>query len=104
MATEDEIEQLRRMTDTDDSNDVYTAEVLSTYIDNLGGDLAAAAGAVWSEKAASYAGLVDVTESGSSRRLSQLHDHALKMRNHFTPPDTVPDAAGASFTIGMERA
>lgn len=102
MATQEEIEQLRRMTDVDDGDDVYTEEVLSTYIDNLAGNLTAVAAAIWAEKAASYAGLVDVTESGSSRRLSQLHTAALTMAKKYQPDET-PDQGGASFTTGMER-
>lgn len=102
MATEEQVEQLRRMTDVADDDETYTYEVLATYIDNLGEDMAAAAGAVWAEKAASYAGLVDVTESGSSRRLSQLHTQALTMAKRFQPDDT-PEQGTMSFTTGMER-
>lgn len=101
MASESEVFRLRRMTDVDDGDTTYTYEVLAQYIDDLG-SLEAAAGAVWTEKAASAAALVDVTESGSSRRLSQLADQALKMRNHFTP-DPDDDTRGSSFTVGVER-
>ena len=67
--TPDEIAQLRRMAGLADDDAVYTDEVLELYFDNLGGDLNAVAAAIWGEKAASASSLVDVTESGSSRRL-----------------------------------
>lgn len=103
MASEDEVEQLRRMVDVTADDQKWTYEVLASYIDSLSGNLAAAAGAIWREKAASFASLTDVSESGSSRRLSQMHDQALKMASHFDPSDTTDDTRGMSFTTGMER-
>lgn len=101
MATIDEVHQLRRMTGLDPDDTTYTGELLSAYIDNLG-TLEAAASAVWAEKAAVAANLVDITESGSSRRLSQLADNALKMRTAFGGVDDTA-SGGGSFTTGMER-
>lgn len=104
MATPDQIAQLRRMTSLSDDDQVYTDEVLGVYIDNLG-SLEAAASAIWREKASALAGLVDTTESGSSRRLSQLYDQALKMGQAFQPgdEDDTLQPRQASFTVGMER-
>jgi hypothetical protein len=48
------------------------------------GSLNAAAGQAWVQKASSYAEVVDVAESGSSRKLSDLHKHALTMSDHYT--------------------
>lgn len=104
MATAEDIDRLRRIAAIADDDETYTDEVLGTYLDNLG-SLEAAAGAVWTEKAASFSGLVDVTESGSSRRLSQLHSQALTMAKAFAmPEDDTGEPGRASFTTGMERA
>ncbi len=100
MATPEEVQQLRRMTGLDPDDTVYTGDLLSTYIDNLG-TLELAASAIWGEIAAQAASLVDVTESGSSRRLSQLTDNAIKMRGALGGVDDT--SGGGSFTVGMER-
>jgi hypothetical protein len=102
MATDEEVARLRRMTDVAVGDTTYTYEVLAEFVDS-NDTLEAAAGAVWSEKAAALAGLVDVTESGSSRRLSQLHSQALEMRKHFAPDDVTDDTGGRSFTVAIER-
>jgi hypothetical protein len=68
-------------------------------IEDLGFEAAAAA--VWQEKAASVAGLVDVTESGSSRRLSQLKDAYLAMGTAVG--GVVQESTGGTFTVEIER-
>lgn len=100
MASEAEVARLRRITDLADDDSVYTDTLLGQLIDNLG--IETAASQIWKEKAARYAGLVDTTESGSSRRLSQLWEHALKMGDEFTPVDPTP-AGGSSYTVEIER-
>jgi hypothetical protein len=99
MATEAELARMRRMTDLDSADPVYTDEVLGGMIDEMG--VEGASSAVWREKAAVYAGLVDTTESGSSRRLSQLHSQALAMAGGATDTDT--GTTGGSFTVEIER-
>lgn len=100
MASIDDVAKLRRMTALEAADPVYTDSLLGGMIDDLGFEAAAAQ--VWSEKAAAAATLVDTTESGSTRRLSQLQEHALKMRQQFAP-DPTDDTAGRSFTVGVER-
>ena len=106
MATPIEIARLRRL--IGEPNDVapWTDAVLSDIIDNAE-DLDVAALEVWEAKAASAASMVDTAESGSSRRLSQLHDQALKMVAHYrtatTPPSTPDDLAGYTYTLPIER-
>lgn len=48
------------------------------------GSVEEAAARLWTKKAATYAGLVDVTEGASSRKLSQLHDQALEMATRLS--------------------
>ncbi|QPX62561.1 hypothetical protein SEA_WOLLYPOG_8 [Arthrobacter phage Wollypog] len=88
MATAAQITSLRRITDG-----------ASTYTDQEIGDMFDAglterqiAYRVWNEIAASAASLVDVSESGSSRQLSQAHRNALTMAAQYAPeadPDYV---------------
>jgi hypothetical protein len=100
MASDSDIARLRRMTDLSDEDSVYTDQLLGAMIDEL--TFEAAAASVWREKAASYAALVDTTESGSSRRLSQLHDQAVRMAG-VVGPVTEEVTKGGSFTVGIER-
>jgi hypothetical protein len=86
------------MTALDADDAVYTDTVIDGMIEDLGFE--AAASAVWQEKAASVAGLVDTTESGSSRRLSQLREAYLEMGGAIGG-DTSTGAG--SFTVEIER-
>lgn len=51
-----------------------------------------AAETIWRAKAASYAHLVDITEGGSSRKMSSLYTNALAMADSMR--DDVVDASG----------
>jgi hypothetical protein len=100
MASESEIASLRRATALDPADPVYTDSLVGGMIDDLGFETAAAT--IWREKAASVAGLVDTTESGSSRALSQLRDGYLEMANAINP-DVTGSPAGSSFTVAVDR-
>jgi hypothetical protein len=106
MATVLEIARLRRLIGEPNDTTPWTDVVLADIIDNAE-DLDLAALEVWEAKAASAASMVDTAESGSSRRLSQLHDQALKMVAHYrsaTTPTEVPvDLAGYTYTLPIER-
>lgn len=99
MATTEQIASLRRVTALEAEDEIYTDQLLGGMIDDLGYEAAAAT--VWREKAASVAGLVDTTESGSSRRLSQLRDGYLAMAKAADPTEL--GTGGISFTVGVER-
>jgi hypothetical protein len=100
MATIIQIAQFRRMTGLTENVEPYTDTYISNIIDELGFETAAAS--VWREKAASAAGLVDMTESGSTRRLSQLYSQYLAMSNALDPP-VAEEASGGSYTVEIER-
>jgi hypothetical protein len=100
MADADQIATLRRMTALADDDPVYTDSLLGGMIDDLGFEAAAAQ--VWREKAAVVAGLVDTTESGSSRNLSQLRKGYLEMASAINP-QTPAETGGISYTVGIER-
>jgi hypothetical protein len=98
MATALEIADLRAL--VDDKVEPYEFEdaELGGHIDAAGGDLRAAAGTVWAVKASRLAGLVDVTEGSSSRKMSQLHQQALAMAKYYggepTPAATTSGRSG----------
>lgn len=82
MATADELAQLRSLIGEPNNAAPYTDAALNTRIDAAnfeGTDLRSLAATIWREKAASYAGVVDVQEGNSKRTLSQLQSQALKM-------------------------
>lgn len=49
-------------------------------------DLRTYAATIWEAKAAEAVPLVDVSESGSSRAMGQIHAHALKMAERYRAP------------------
>lgn len=98
MADADDLARMRRVTALPDNVEPYTDTLLSNLIDELGFEAAAAA--LWREKAASVAGLVDIAESGSSRRLSGLRDAYLGMATAIDPSDA---GGGSSYTVPIER-
>lgn len=99
MASVTDIASLRRATALDPADPVYTDSLLGGMIDDLGFDTAAAT--VWREKAAAVAGMVDTTESGSSRALSQLRKGYMEMASAAKPES---EAVGSgSYTVAVER-
>lgn len=80
MATPQQIQQLRRLADYHET-DPYDDTQLSTIVDET--SLYRAAERLWNERAASLVGLVNVSESGSSRSLGDMHKNALAMAAHF---------------------
>lgn len=83
MATAQELASLRDMVSEPDTTNGWTNERLEAVIaETLSGgatDLRAAAATIWERKAAGLTILSDTTESGSSRRNSQVFEHAMKM-------------------------
>jgi hypothetical protein len=99
MATEAQVSRLRRMID-EASTDTYSDSDLSSIID-ISENLELAASDIWMEKAASLARLVNVSESGSSRSLSDLHKNALLMSSNYSSAgraDIVQEEAAVSRT------
>ena len=100
MATQDQLDALHRATNIPASDTTYTDELLASYIDETG-SVAAAAAQIWREIAAATATFVDTTESGSSRKLSDLHKNALAIAAGFDQVGTV--SGGQAFTVAVER-
>lgn len=95
MATDTQIASIRRLTAEAVG---YTDEQLSVMIDS-GMTEDQMAYRIWNEIAASTAQLVNVSESGSTRALSDLHKNALTMANSFRSPVTL----NADITIKRTR-
>src|SRR4051812_5689339 len=84
----------------DESLAFFSDEELQAILDLGGGEVYWAASVAWGMKAAEYANLIDIDESGSTRKLSQKHRQALQMWNYyeeqartlqnFTPPSARP--------------
>lgn len=76
MATSDQVAEVRENTN-EPTADPYTDSEIGQLIDALG-SVNLASAAIWSRKAASYVEVVDTTEAGASRKLSDLYDRAVK--------------------------
>lgn len=83
MATAAEVLELRDYINEPDDSNGWSDTKLSGYIDRYDSALAAAA-RVWSVKASEFSSLVDVSESGSSRKLSDLYKNATSMAAHYS--------------------
>lgn len=100
MATAQEIADFRLLIDEADDKLPYTDAALGTRLD-VASSPQALASTIWTEKAAAYAALVDVSESGSSRALGQLQDKALAMAKTFNAMD--PTAPGTGTAVRGTR-
>lgn len=98
------LQQLRRMTgETDTDSSDYSDEDMDAVLVAATGNLRAAAAQIWDEKAAKLAGLVDVSESGSSRRMSQAHANALGMATALRDGDVTGERATGARNRTIRR-
>lgn len=108
MATPEEIAELRRMIGEPDSDPPWDDTSLTALIDGSS-SMNVAAKKAWEQKAAAYASMVDVSESGSSRRLSQLQEQALRMVSYYRGlaegevGENDVDLTGYTYTLPIER-
>lgn len=86
MASPEGIAALRKLINEPDDTNGWTDDYLGGILDS-GLTLNAAAGSVWTTKAGQFSTLVDVSESGSSRKLSDLHKNALTMAKFYQGAD-----------------
>lgn len=102
MATKAQINDLRLKVDIQSNDPPYTDEFMAQMID--AGGVFKAASDIWMLKAAEAADFVDTAESGSSRKMSQLADNALRMAQAMKAEDEAENGlAGRSFTVRSER-
>lgn len=96
MATADDVDLLKKLGSSAYEN--YNDIALGVMIDNL--TINGAAAQLWRETAASTTELVDVSESGSSRKLGSVHSNALAMAKYYQGlVDAAAEAASNATTI-----
>lgn len=83
MASAASIQELRDLIAEPDDTNGWTDARLGEILDARDEDVQSSAGHVWTVKASTYAGMVDVSESGSSRKLGDLHRQAMAMAALF---------------------
>lgn len=85
MAAPTSIQTLRRLIDEpDEASSTYTDAELVARLSDTGDDTNLVALEVWREKMAAASSLVNTSEGGSSRSMSQAFDHAVKMVEYFS--------------------
>lgn len=91
MATDDQIAALKLLIAPTDLTD---EQIGSVY--DASKNMNEAASFIWQSKAAQFSTIVDVAESGSSRKMGDLFNHALQLARYHggTDADTGPDAGG----------
>lgn len=82
MASLEDLTTLREYVNEPDDTNGWTDDRLSGILD-AGLTPYSAAGRVWALKAGQYSTLVDVSESGSTRKLSDLRKNAMEMAKHY---------------------
>lgn len=105
--TPEQIDRLRRKlgdrvpTSGDDSDTFFrNAEIVELWNEASGViDFAALKG--WQEKAAEYARLIDISESGSDRKLSQKHTNANRMVTIFRQSIADNPISSAKGRVGV---
>lgn len=99
MASDEDIETLVLMV----GSELLTPEEMGKIIDLNDGDLTFAAAQVWEIRAGKYHGLVDITESGSSRKMSDLHKNALAMAANYRGRGVIAEEEVTSGRSGTRR-
>ncbi len=103
MATAEEIAAFRLLIDETVDKLPYDDSSIGTRLDAATSPESLAK-EIWLEKAAKYASLVNVTESGSSRSMSDLHKNALAMAKGFGDADpTAPGTGPAARGVRMQK-
>jgi hypothetical protein len=84
---------------------VYSDVTLGVYLDANAGNFTKTAGVIWREKSATYAKAVDITEAGSSRKMSDMFNNALAMAKWYESQNTpvVPTVVASTHTRRIVR-
>lgn len=100
MATPEQIAALRLLI-AEPSEETYTDAVLMALYDAAANPNLVAYD-IWTQKAAAVAGLVDVSEGGSSRKMGDLYEQYLSMAATFATratSETLPPTGAGSLRI-----
>lgn len=82
MAAE-QVVQVRLNIAEPDETGGWTDARIQSVLDAYDQDVNASSGYIWSVKAAETATLVDISENGSSRKMSDVHKNALAMTTYY---------------------
>lgn len=93
MATPEQIAELRFNIKEPNNVEPYTDEFLGAMIDAYGVNTSTSK--VWTGKAASVAHLMDISEGGSSRKMSDLHKNYLTIAAAYE--DGTADPSGDAY-------
>ncbi|MGE3487445.1 MAG: hypothetical protein AB7L09_22215 [Nitrospira sp.] len=103
MATDAQYQELVLLVGTE----MLTEDQLKAVIDLNAGDMDASAAQVWEIRAGRYHGLVNISESGSSRSMGDLHQNAIRMaamyRGKIAAEDQEASGARRSGTRAIRR-
>lgn len=77
------VDELRQLVNEFNDDSEWDDGTLQGYLDRSQGEVNTAAAAVWGVKAGQLSTLVNVSESGSSRSLGDLHKNALAMQKQY---------------------
>lgn len=98
LVTYADIESLRRLVGDIALDDQALAETIALSVDeDTSINLDRAAARVWREKAAEFSSLVDISESGSSRKMSDLYKSALAMASMYDGRVTASEPEGPAL-------
>ncbi len=100
MATQEEITALKMI--VGGAND-FTDEELGYIIDANPEDMDSSAAVVWEIRAAKYHGLVNMSESGSSRNLGDMHKNALAMAAYYRSKNGAGEEPGEAVGVTRTR-
>lgn len=92
MATAAEVLDVRTNT-SEEGSETFSDDYIAALVD--AGSVASASAVIWTKKAAAFAELVNVSEAGASRSMSDLHKNALAMAKKFEEAATVTVTAAA---------
>ena len=98
MASPEALQELRAKIGDTEEPYTYADEVLNAALDAADDDSDKVAASIWRTKAASYAGMVDISEAGSSRKNSDLFKNAQAMADFYTKEDDAETGAGVTYT------
>lgn len=97
MATAADVTEVRLNTN-EETDETFSDDYISALVD--AGSVASASAVIWTRKAGAFAELVNVSEAGASRSLSDLHKNALTMAAKYGAMDT---DTGAVSGIGRAK-
>lgn len=89
MATQEEVDYFKLVVGSELFTDTQLSEILDAFPDKPN----AAAAQVWEIRAGRYHTMVDIAESGSSRKMSDLHKNALAMAAYYNGRQKAEDDA-----------